>query len=289
MTRNLWQPTYTRFKWEAKKCNFHNNAAMIWIFIWGLKNAYTLASWVYKKRPQTLANTISEAEKLQAAQQLTATLLPSLTVNVMSSEDDRCFQCQELGHMAHHCPHIKCFYCNEYGHITADCPDKILPSGTLVCHNKLHSHSRHHTRSTSRHCHRDRYRFSRNRSQSHTCRYQSHRCNNSHRSHSRSYHRHPHRAHHVINTQVLITINMTHHIEGHQHLEVPQLIPEITADLDHILHTDPVEWHLLNLHLALTKQHQNIRIGNIRVTNDDPQSDYYSLDDASSDSNDDLN
>ena len=95
-------------------------------------------------------------------------------------------------------------------------------------------------------------------------------------------------AHHIIDTQVLIIINATHHT-GHHHIEVPPLIPEIAADLDHVLHTDPVEWHLLNLHPVLTKQHRNIRIGNIKVIIDDPQSDYYSLDDASSDSNDDLN
>ena len=71
-------------------------------------------------------------------------------------------------------------------------------------------------------------------------------------------------AHHTINTQVLIVINATHHTEGHHHIEVPPLIPEITADLDHVLHTDPVEQHLLNLHPVLTKQHQNIRIGNIK-------------------------
>ena len=102
-------PYIHRFKQEAKRCNFHNNAATIWIFIKGLKNAHTLASCVYKKGPQTLADAISEVEKLQTAQQLTAILLPSSTVNVMSSEDDKCFQCQELGHMACHCLHIQCF------------------------------------------------------------------------------------------------------------------------------------------------------------------------------------
>ena len=75
-----------RFKREAKRCNFHNNVATIWIFIKGLRNAHTLASHVYKKGPQTLADAISEVEKLQAAQQLTTTLMPSSTVNVMSSE-----------------------------------------------------------------------------------------------------------------------------------------------------------------------------------------------------------
>ena len=57
---------------------------------------------------------------------------------------------------------------------------------------------------------------------------------------------------------------MTHHTEGHYHREVPPLIPEIAAYLDHVLHRDPVEWHLLNLHPVLTKQHQNIRIGDIK-------------------------
>ena len=84
-----------RFKREAKRCNFTNNAATIQIFIKGLKNAHTLAARVYKKGPKTLADAISEVEKLQAAQQLTTTLLPSSTVNVMSGEDDQCFQCQE--------------------------------------------------------------------------------------------------------------------------------------------------------------------------------------------------
>ena len=43
----------------------------------GLKNAHTLVARVYEKGPQTLACAIPEVEKLQAVQQLTATLLPS--------------------------------------------------------------------------------------------------------------------------------------------------------------------------------------------------------------------
>ena len=53
---------------------------------------------VYEKGPQTLADVISKVDKLQAAQQLTATLLPLSMVNEKSSEEDQCFQCQELGH-----------------------------------------------------------------------------------------------------------------------------------------------------------------------------------------------
>ena len=94
------------FKREAKRCNFTNNAATIRIFVKGLKNTHTLAACVYEKGLQTLADTITEVEKLHAVQQLTATLLPSSTVNVMSNEQDQCFQCQELGHIAHHSPNV---------------------------------------------------------------------------------------------------------------------------------------------------------------------------------------
>ena len=97
------------FTREASRCKFNNDAATIRIFIKGLKNAHTLARRVYEKGPQSLADAIKEVEKLQVAQQLTATLLPSSSVNTMSSDDDKCFQCQELGHMACHCPHIECF------------------------------------------------------------------------------------------------------------------------------------------------------------------------------------
>ena len=118
------------FKRETKRCNFDNNAVTIQIFIKGVRNAHTLATRVYEKGPQSLADAIREVEILQAAQQLTTMLLPSSTVNVMSSDDDKCFQCQESGHMACHCPRIKCFDCDKYGHVAADCPDKIPPSGT---------------------------------------------------------------------------------------------------------------------------------------------------------------
>ena len=92
------------FKREDKRCNFTNNAAIIRIFVKRLKNAHTLGAQIYEKGPQTLADAISEVEKLQAAQQLTATLIPSSTVNVMSHKEDHCFQCQESDHIAHHCP-----------------------------------------------------------------------------------------------------------------------------------------------------------------------------------------
>ena len=91
-----------RYKWEASRCKFNNDATTIRIFLKGLKNAHTIATKVYKKGPQTLAEAIKEVEKLQATQQITSTLLPTSSVNTMSSDNDRCFQCQEIGHMAHY-------------------------------------------------------------------------------------------------------------------------------------------------------------------------------------------
>ena len=88
------------FKRKASRCKFNNDAATIRIFIKGLKNAHTLAKRVYEKGPQSLADAIKEVEKLQATQQLTSTLLPSSSVNTMSSNEDKCFHCQESGHMA---------------------------------------------------------------------------------------------------------------------------------------------------------------------------------------------
>ena len=88
------------FKREAKCCNFTNSAAKIRIFVKDLKNAHTIATQVFKKGPQTLVDAISEVENLQAAQQLTATLLATSTVNVMSHKEDYCFHCQESGHIA---------------------------------------------------------------------------------------------------------------------------------------------------------------------------------------------
>ena len=68
-----------------------NTAATIRIFVKGHKNAHTLAAHIYQKEPQTLTDAISDVMKLHAAQQLTATLIPSSTVNVMSHEEDCCF------------------------------------------------------------------------------------------------------------------------------------------------------------------------------------------------------
>ena len=63
----------------------------------GLRDAHTLAARVYEKGPQSLADAIREVEKLQAAQQLTATLLPSSLVNIMSSDDENASSVKSQG------------------------------------------------------------------------------------------------------------------------------------------------------------------------------------------------
>ena len=84
---------------ETKGCNFTNDAATIRIFIKGLKNTHSLATHIYKKGPQILSIAISEVEKLNAVQQLSATITLPSTVNMMSNDEDHCFQCQEQGHI----------------------------------------------------------------------------------------------------------------------------------------------------------------------------------------------
>ena len=115
-------------------------------------------------------------------------------VNMMSSKDDKCFQCQVTGHMACYCPRIRCFNCDEYGHVAADCPNKIPPSGTPACHHLSHTSRTDRHRSTSRHHPWDRQRFSQSRSHSHSYCHRSHSHESFHRCLSQSTHRHPYRS-----------------------------------------------------------------------------------------------
>ena len=110
-------------------------------------------------------------------------------VNVMSHEEEHCFQWQESGHIACHCPSVQCFECDEYGNIVMDCPHRIPPSGTPAHHQRPKSHSSCYTRSTSHHHHKDRYRCSQSRSQSHPSWYHSKSHHDSYRGHVRSHHR----------------------------------------------------------------------------------------------------
>ena len=165
-----------RFNWEANQCKFNNDAATIRILLKGLKNVHTIATKVYKKGPQTLVEAIKKVEKLQAAQQITSTLLPTSSVNTMSCNNNKCFQCQETGHM--------------------DCPDKIPPSGTQACHRSNttnrqdRSSSRHHSHNRHSHCdYKDRHRSSHSQSCSHNYGYRSSSHHDPWRSCSRSFHR----------------------------------------------------------------------------------------------------
>ena len=248
-----------RFKQEANRCKFNNDTATIRIFLKGLKNAHTIATKVYEKGPQTLADTIKEVEKLQAAQQIISTLLPTSSVNTMSSDNDKHFQCQETGHMACYCPHIRCFNCDNYGHVAADCPDKIPPSGTPVCcrgnttsrHDR--SSSRHHSHNRHYHCdYRDRHRFSHSRSHPHNPRHRSNIHHDSHRSCSRSLHRPSH-----YSSLVHTATTMTHHITDPHPIEI---FPEMTADPNY---TNPTS-NIINQHKDLLQVHK-LHLGKIRT------------------------
>ena len=77
-----------------------NDTATIRIFIKGLRNMHTLATRIYRRDPHTSVEVVTEVEKCNAAKQLTMTIIPSSTVNIMSNKEDQCFQCQEPGHIA---------------------------------------------------------------------------------------------------------------------------------------------------------------------------------------------
>ena len=86
-----------------------------------------------------MSEVIRLVEKLNAAQQLTVTLTPSIAG--LMSNDDRCFVLGQTGHFGHHCSNVQCYSCNEFGHFVQDCPNNIPPSGT-PCHQDT-SRSRH--------------------------------------------------------------------------------------------------------------------------------------------------
>ena len=98
----------------AKQCAFDNDTVAIHIFVKGLRDAPTIASKIYEKDPQTLAEVIRLVEKLSAAHQLTATLTPA-TVSMMPG-DDKFFVCGQTGHIGHHCSDVQCYGCDEFCH-----------------------------------------------------------------------------------------------------------------------------------------------------------------------------
>ena len=68
--------------------DFTNDATTIRIFIKGLKNAHSLATCIYENGPQMFRDAISKVEKLNAVQQVTATITPPSMVNMMSNDED---------------------------------------------------------------------------------------------------------------------------------------------------------------------------------------------------------
>ena len=282
-----------RFKWEANRCKFNNDATTIQIFLKGLRNAHTIATKVYEKGPQTLSETIREVEKLQAAQQITSSLLPASSVNTMSSDNDRCFQCKEVGHMAHYCPHIRCYDCNSYGHVAMDCPDKILPSGTPAhCRTSTNNRSR---RSSSRHNshthhshheHRNRLRFSHSRSQTRDHSYRSNSCHNPHRSQSRSFHRSSqcHFSHDRSSSSYHHCCDTPHH--RHSNSRDTSRDDSRSCHRSRKHHYRPARGSSSSSHTASWKSKDR---KHKQVTIDDPPLDYYDSDDNDSDSDDDLN
>ena len=134
-----------------------------------------------------------------------------------------------------------------------DCPHRIPPSGTPEHHHRPKSHSSCHTRSTLCHYHKDRYRSSQSRSQSHPHRYNSKSHHNSYRGHSRSCNKDNsnttgvvHNAHTQPLTHIIFT--MTLHIADHLHIEALQLTPGITADYALDQHTNPPRKPCTDLH-----------------------------------------
>ena len=280
-----------RFKRDANRCKFNNDAATIQIFLKGLKNVCTIATKVYEKGPQTLSKEIKEVEKPQAAQQITSLLLTTSSINTMSSDNDRCFQCQETSHMACYCPHIRCYDCDNYGHVAMDCPDKIPPSGTPACsrtstHDRSRrSYSRHnsHTRHPC-HEHRNRSRFSC--SQSRTCdhSYRSSSHHDPHRSKSRLLDRSSH--HH---SSCNSSSSSHHHCRDTPHCRYSRNAShdnsrscQRSGKHHYKLAQDPSSSSHTASWKSRDKKHK-------QVTIHDPLLDYYNSDNTNSDSDDDLN
>ena len=279
-----------RFKWEANRCKFNNDATTIWIFFKGLKNAHTIATKVYEKGPQTLSETIKEVEKLQAAQQITSTLLSTSSVNTMSSDNDRCFQCQEIGHMARYCPHIQCYDCDNYGHVAMDCPDKIPPSGTPSCHRtdnkdrsrRSSSRQPSHSRSSC-HDHRDRSRFSHSQSHPHNYSYRSNSQHKHCRNHSRSFHRSSHHSY---------SCNRSSSLHCYCR-DTPQSRPSSHHNISRDGSRSQCQYRpaqgASSATWASSWKYEDRKQKHKHVIIDDPPSEYYSSDESESDLEDDLN
>ena len=102
-------------------------------------DAHNITTKVYKRTSQTLLEVRKLVEKLNTAQQVTATLSLNM-VNMMLNEN-RCFVCSKTGHIGHHCPSVQWYNCDSFGHFTQHCPEKVPSSGTPHHHYRSLSHS----------------------------------------------------------------------------------------------------------------------------------------------------
>ena len=284
-----------RFKWEASRCKFNNDATTIRIFLKGLKNAHTIATKVYKKGPQTLTEAIKEVEKLQAAQQITSTLLPTSLVNTMSSDNDRCFQCQEIGHMVH-------AIAPTYGAMTVIIMDMLPWTAWIRYHHLAHWHTTVLTPMTGMkdppldviatpdiHTMITRIDPGSVTPDLHLCnhRYRSSSCQDSHRSHSRSFHRPSCHSfsHHRSSSSYCYCCNTLHYTDLH----LIGILPKMTADLNINPNSNTTDQPCRSSSTSQASSWKHKDKRHKQVTIDDPPSEYYSSDDNDSDSEDDLN
>ena len=153
----------------------------------------------------------------------------------MSQEEKWCFQCQESGHIAYHCPNVWCFECNDYGHIVVDCPHRKPPQVHLHVNTDQNLKIDIRNRSTSCHHHEN---ITDAVGLDHSpiiTRYHSKSCQNSYKSHSRLHHRDTRQHHRSSSWHPHLSI-YTHHSQHStphcrsSHIGAFQLTPETAAD-----------------------------------------------------------
>ena len=212
----------------------------------------------------------------------------------MSNDEDRCFQCQEHGHIARNSPNIRCFECDEYSHNVMDCPCKIPPLRNPAKHHQPRLHRSHCVRSGSRHHYEDRDRQSHSRSQPHYHRHCSSSHHDPYRGCSRSWHRDNHH-HHRSSSQCS---NSTYRSYSHwPHCDTPHR-PHHRSSTHRstsyhsrdksLSHSCPCYksswWDSHRSHLHSSRSWRKSHHKNTRVKIEDPHTDYYSSDDHSSNS-----
>ena len=223
-----------------------------------------------------------------------STLLPTSSVNTMSSDNDRCFQCQKVGHMACYCPQICCYDYDNYGHVAMDCPDKIPPSGTPY-HQRTNNRDRNR-RSSSRqpshtrclhHDHRDRSRFSHSHSRPCNHSYQSSSQHEHCRNRSRSSHRY---YRHSSSCNRSSSSHRYHRDTPHTRpscCNTPRDDSRSRHNTKHC-HYKPAQGSSSTTQ-ASSQKYEDERQKPKQVSIDDPLSDYYSLEEGESNSEEDLN